>query len=159
MNKILLLFTLVFFIVSNFVCYYYFNSKLDYANDIIEKNKIKIQEYKAIIDDLNSKNNNSAEIQENYNCIYTQTFYIVGDYSYKGTVPTDKFIVVDKYQNLYPQIIKYNKDKFSFEKGKTYEITFESLVSDGKEIKRSIKEISLTDKQGMEQKQESCKKN
>lgn len=159
MRKKILIFLVFIILVSfNIVCYYYFNNKLDNFN---EKYNLKISEYKAQIDALEETNSNisSNDDDRNYNCIYTQTFHVIDNYNYQGTVLSDGFVIVDKFQRSYPQILKYNKDKFYFEIGKTYEITFESIVIDGRETKIVIKDINFTDRQGLDQKQEICKKN
>ena len=102
----------------------------------------------------NNQNNNKNEDQQ---CTYTQTYRFIENYDYMGTVPSEKFIVVDAFQEFMPVVLKYNDNEFNidFEKNSYYEFTFEGRVINGIEI-RHIKNIVKTDKTGMEQINESC---
>ena len=128
-----------------------------------KKEEIKSDESNnsAIVDELNSKIKTLEEENNKFkskDCRYTETYFFVDYYDYQGTVPTDKYIIVDKFQAQEPIIIRYNSSKFNinFEKGKNYEFTFTSIISNGVEDKKTVVDIKPTEKLGLEQIQESC---
>ena len=128
-----------------------------------KKEEIKSDESinSAIVDELNSKikileeENNKFKSKD---CIYTETYFFVDYYDYQGDVPTEKYIIVDKFQMHEPMIIKYDSSKFNidFEKRQNYEFTFKSIVTNGVEGRKTIVDIKPTDKIGFDQIQESC---
>ena len=46
----------------------------------------------------------------NLECTYTQTFKYIEDYEYKGATNTERFIVVDRFQEFIPSILMINDD-------------------------------------------------
>ena len=110
--------------------------------------------------DLENSNNNFDKLNslKNEKCEYTQTFLYLGDYKYSATVPTHKFIIVDKFQMSSPMILEIDTEKFNvdFKLNHNYEITFVGGISDNNLNKPTIKSIRETDKQGLGQVQESC---
>lgn len=128
-----------------------------------KKKEIKSDESNnsAIVDELNSKIKTLEEENNKFkskDCRYTETYFFVDYYDYQGDVPTEKYIIVDKFQAHEPIIIKYDSSKFNidFEKRQNYEFTFTSLISNGVELKKTIVDIKPTDKIGLDQIQESC---
>ena len=115
----------------------------------------------TIVDELNLKIKTLEEENsklKSKDCRYTETYFFVDYYDYQGTVPTDKYIIVDKFQAQEPIIIKYNSSEFNidFEKGKNYEFTFTSTIKNGVEGRKIIVDIKPTDKIAFDQIQESC---
>lgn len=92
----------------------------------------------------------------NLECTYTQTFKYIEDYEYKGATNTERFIVVDRFQEFIPSILMINDEEILKDKlipSNFYEITFVKDIISGK---YSIKEIKKTDKLGLDQTQETC---
>lgn len=126
---------------------------------LIINNKNLKKEIENLNEQLNEKNNIKENINEEIkNCTYTKTYYFIDYLDFIGTVPTDKYIIVDKFQTQEPEIIKYNSSNFDIEleKNAYYEITFSSVISDGKEFKKMVTNIVKTDKIGFEQIQQNC---
>lgn len=131
----------------------------------INKSKI-MKENKKLKEQISTIENELAIEKEKSNkqndkissCTYTKTYYFIDYLDFEGDIPTDKYIIVDKFQTNEPQIIKYDSSKFNidFEKNTNYEFTFTSGVLDGKEFKKTVTNINKTDKLGLDQIQEEC---
>lgn len=92
----------------------------------------------------------------NLECTYTETFKYIEDYEYKGATNTERFIVVDRFQEFIPSILMINDEEILKDKlipSNFYEITFVKDIISGK---YSIKEIKKTGKLGLDQTQETC---
>ena len=139
------------------VLYFFFDSlnKQDKKEEL--KNCIDSAEITKLQDRINALEEQNHNVLSR-NCRYIKTYYFVDYYDYQGDIPTDKYIIVDKYQEHNPIIIKYNTNDFDivFEKGSNYEFTFTSIIEKGIESKKTIVDIRKTDRLGMDQIQESC---
>ena len=91
-------------------------------------------------------------------CKYTQTFRYLDTYSYKGDVPFNNYIIVDRFQEFQPYLLEYdpNRIAINLEKNQFYEVTFQSLLSNGVENKKRVVALKKTDKLGLDQTQETC---
>lgn len=98
------------------------------------------------------------DYSKNRKCEYTKTFYYLGDYDYVGHIPTTRFIIVDRFQTASPIILAIDTSKFDieFKYKQNYEITFVTNIKDGISEMGTITKIVETDKQGLDQIQESC---
>ena len=90
-------------------------------------------------------------------CNFTKTYNIVEILNYVGNAGEERYIIVDAFQDKLPLILKLADSNLIVEIGKSYEITFNSNSKFSDDIsKASIVNIIETDKNGMEQIQETC---
>ena len=134
----------------------------DKRNIIKEKNNLK-DEVKSLKEELNIEKQkqdtkNSDIVEDTKECTYTKTYFFIDYYDYQGDVPSEKYIIVDQFQDHAPKIIKYSTNMFDidFEKGANYEFTFKSGIRNGIIEDDWLINIEKTDKLGMEQVEESC---
>ncbi len=152
-NVILLVVGFVLILIGAFLCYkgYYYECN----NKCIEEKPKENTENK----------NENEDLPIGKTCEYTRTYRFVDYYDYEGTVPSVYFIVFDTYQAYSPIILELNKNDFpkNFEKGKNYEITYRrtfnsinTTYGNGIDYREIITKIEETDKEGMDQVQDSC---
>lgn len=91
----------------------------------------------------------SKEETKEETCEFTKTYRVVDLLKYTGATGTEKFALVDRYQEFKPEVIEYKN--IELEKNKSYEITYSVNKNETKII--NIKETS---KEGMDQIQEEC---
>lgn len=138
--------------------------------DAINKNKKYINEKKysesleKTINNLELENKHlKLEIDNNKPadekiCTFTHTYRFIEFLDYKGTVPTEKYILVAKYQDG-PVVIRINTEKISinFEVGKNYEFEFENLYKYRSDLSvANLVNVKETDKSGLDQIQDIC---
>ena len=157
MHNLIIVLLILIILVLGILLIYIFNDKKK-VNDSNLELKEELKSYM-------SKNNEQEEEiellkakEENEYCEYTQTFFYLGDYEYQADVPINKFIIMDKFQEHEPRIFTINTEKFNidFKYKHNYEITF--AVNNNDYDKAYIINIVETDKLGLDQVQETCKK-
>lgn len=123
-----------------------------------ENQKEEIEMQANIIRSLNNKLDKEEQI-EYTKCKSTLTFNVIDILDYTGPVLGYKYVLVDKFQEFEPYIIRL-KETFKIDKNKNYEITFygyqnidniETLINSSE-----IMSVIETSKQGMEQINKYC---
>lgn len=146
---VFLIITFVFFLQKN--SYESYNKKLEDRIKVLESEILELGEK---FDSINEEKDSLL----NYTCEYVETYRYIDDYTYMGAVLEEKFIIVDKFQEFVPRIIRINTSniKINFEKGKNYEFTFRSGLNDSEAADIYLVKVVETDKVGLEQNQEYC---
>lgn len=108
----------------------------------------------TLIDRINALEEKKDNNVENKKCTFTKTFNVIDTFYYNDGVKNYKYAIVDRFQSNELNVIKITINDSIVEKGKNYEITFESTTDDISSAE--VKEIKLTNKEGLDQIQESC---
>ena len=110
------------------------------------------------------KDNDSISDQTYKSIIFTRTYRIVKKLEYKDNINEYSYIVVDKFQEFKPYIIKIRKEEAKeLKENNSYEFTLKGIYqgninySNISELfeKFEIEKICITDKKGLEQVQEA----
>ena len=110
------------------------------------------------------KDNDSISDQTYKSIIFTRTYRIVKKLEYKDNINEYSYIVVDKFQEFKPYIIKIRKEEAKeLKENNFYEFTLKGIYqgninySNISELfeKFEIEKICITDKKGLEQVQEA----
>lgn len=139
-----------------------------FKKNIVDSALIKFVKSEKLVNENNNddvenedKNEDIIDISASKSCEYTRTYKFVDYYDYKGATLEDYFMVLDQFQSNLPIIVELNTKQFKkdFKKNQNYEITYRKKVDYSRgflDEKTEIIKIKSTDKEGMEQTQESC---
>lgn len=136
-----------------------------FKNSIIDSDLIKFVKSEKLVNENNDKdedeNKNTIDISSQKSCEYTRTYKFLGYYDYEGATKEDYYVVLDQFQSNLPIIERLNTTQFKkdFKKNQNYEITYRKRKDFTKEFldeETEIIKIEPTDKEGMDQTQESC---
>ena len=127
--------------------------------DYIKEQNNKINNYKNDLNKIKKElENNNHEQNTTKTCEYTKTYRFIEYYNFKGNTPDNYFIIIDQFQKNEPIILALDTTNFekNFKKDEDYEITFKSIKDINDNITTTITKIEQTNKEGLEQTQETC---
>lgn len=133
-----------------------------FKKSIVDSDLIKFVKSEKLVNENNDKDESKNTFNSSQkSCEYVRTYKFIDYYDYEGPTPEVYFIIVEQFQSNLPMMLGLNTTNFKkeFKKNQNYEITYRKRIDFTKKFldeETEIIKIEPTDKEGMDQTQESC---